>query len=294
MSRAIAARAAVSEVLTLRRARPTLFLARIFGNLVLLFGVFVTAMPFVYMVSASFKPGGEIYSIPARLLPQHFYLGNYELLLQHTGFMRWFFNSLFVSAARTGLAILLALMAGYAFAKFEFRFKRLMFVTVLATLTLPIYVLLVPLYTMMITLDWVDTYAALIIPFSAQAIGVFLARQYLLAVPNELLEAARIDGAGEWAIFAQIVVPLAKPAIAVMAVLFFTSSWRDYIWPLIVLSDDAKFTVSLGLPSLIGPYRQEYGAVMAGSFLSTLPIVALFLVMQRRFIEGIMAGAIKT
>jgi ABC-type glycerol-3-phosphate transport system permease component len=293
MSRAIAARAAVSRAPKLRIARPTVLLARVFGNLVLLFGVFLTAMPFVYMISASFKPGGEIYSIPVRLLPERLYLGNYELLLQHTGFIRWFFNSLFVSTARTGLAILLALMAGYAFAKFEFRLKRILFIIVLATLTLPIYVLLVPLYTMMITLDWIDTYAALIIPFSAQAIGVFLARQYLLAIPNELLEAARMDGAGEWAIFARIVVPLAKPAIAVMAVLFFTSSWRDYIWPLIVLSDDARFTVSLGLPSLIGPYRQEYGAVMAGSFFSTLPIVVLFLVMQRRFIEGIMAGAVK-
>ena len=184
-------------------------------------------------------------------------------------------------------------MAGYAFAKFEFRFKRALFVLVLATLTLPIYVILVPLFGMMTRFEWADTYWALILPFTAQAIGIFLARQQLLAIPNELLEAARIDGASEWNIFTRIIVPLAQPIIAVMGILFFTASWNDYIWPLIVVTSDDKFTVSLGLPSLIGPYRQEYGAVMAGSFLGTLPIVLIFLIFQRRFIEGIMAGALK-
>ena len=115
----------------------------------------------------------------------------------------------------------------------------------------------------------------------------------MLGIPNELLEAARIDGESEWGIFTRIIVPLAQPVIAVMGILFFTASWNDYIWPLIVLTSDEKFTVSLGLPSLIGPFSQEYGAVMAGSFLGTLPIVLIFLIFQRRFIEGIMAGALK-
>ena len=263
------------------------------GNAVLLVGVFLTIMPFFYMVSASFKPGSELYSIPVQLLPDDLYLGNYELLFGETSFLRWFGNSVFVALARTVIAITLSLMAGYAFAKFEFRFKRPLFLLVIATLTLPLYVILVPLFSMMATLGWMDTYWALILPFTAQAIGIFLARQNLLAIPNELLEAARIDGASEWEIFTRIVVPLAQPVIAVMGILFFTASWNDYIWPLIVLTSDEKFTVSLGLPSLIGPYSQEYGAVMAGSFLGTLPIVLIFLVFQRRFIEGIMAGALK-
>jgi ABC-type glycerol-3-phosphate transport system permease component len=266
---------------------------QIVGNAVLLLGVFLTVMPFVYMVSASFKPGSELYSIPVRVFPESLYLGNYELLFEETSFVRWFANSLFVSLARTVIAIVLSLMAGYAFAKFEFRFKRPLFILVLATLTLPIYVILVPLFGMMTDLGWTDTYWALIIPFTAQAIGIFLARQQLLGIPNELLEAARIDGAGEWAIFTRIIVPLAQPVIAVMGILFFTASWRDYIWPLIVLTSDDKFTVSLGLPSLIGPYSQEYGAVMAGSFMGTLPMILIFLIFQRRFIEGIMAGALK-
>jgi ABC-type glycerol-3-phosphate transport system permease component len=266
---------------------------QVLGNAVLLVGVFLTIMPFFYMVSASFKPGSELYSIPVRVLPDDLYLGNYELLFGETSFLRWFANSVFVALARTIIAITLSLMAGYAFAKFEFRFKRPLFFLVIATLTLPLYVILVPLFSMMATLGWMDTYWALILPFTAQAIGIFLARQNLLAIPNELLESARIDGASEWGIFTRIVVPLAQPVIAVMGILFFTASWNDYIWPLIVLTSDEKFTVSLGLPSLIGPYDQEYGAVMAGSFLGTLPIVIIFLIFQRRFIEGIMAGALK-
>ncbi len=266
---------------------------QILGNAVLLVGVFLTIMPFFYMVSASFKPGSELFSIPVRVLPDDLYLGNYELLFGETSFLRWFGNSVFVALARTIIAITLSLMAGYAFAKFEFRFKRPLFFLVIATLTLPLYVILVPLFSMMATMGWMDTYWALILPFTAQAIGIFLARQQLLAIPNELLEAARIDGESEWGIFTRIVVPLAQPVIAVMGILFFTASWNDYIWPLIVLTSDEKFTVSLGLPSLIGPYDQEYGAVMAGSFLGTLPIVIIFLIFQRRFIEGIMAGALK-
>jgi ABC-type glycerol-3-phosphate transport system permease component len=266
---------------------------QILGNAVLLVGVFLTIMPFFYMVSASFKPGSELFSIPVRVLPDDLYLGNYELLFGETSFLRWFGNSVFVALARTIIAITLSLMAGYAFAKFEFRFKRPLFFLVIATLTLPLYVILVPLFSMMATMGWMDTYWALILPFTAQAIGIFLARQQLLSIPNELLEAARIDGESEWGIFTRIVVPLAQPVIAVMGILFFTASWNDYLWPLIVLTSDEKFTVSLGLPSLIGPYDQEYGAVMAGSFLGTLPIVIIFLVFQRRFIEGIMAGALK-
>jgi ABC-type glycerol-3-phosphate transport system permease component len=266
---------------------------RIVGNAVLLLLVFLTISPFLYMVSASLKPGYEIFSIPVRPLPESLYWGNYDLLFNETNFTRWFGNSLFIALSRTILAIALSLMAGYAFAKFEFRFKGLLFGLVIATLTLPIYVILVPLFGMMIDLGWADTYWALILPFTAQAIGIFLSRQQLMGIPNELIEAARLDGAGEWAIFSRLIVPLSQPVIAVMGILFFTASWNDYLWPLIIVTSDEKFPISLGLPSLIGPYSQEYGAVMAGSFLGTLPIIVIFLVFQRRFIEGIMAGALK-
>jgi ABC-type glycerol-3-phosphate transport system permease component len=262
-------------------------------NGVLLFAVFLLIMPYLYMISASFKEGNEIFSIPIEILPQGLHLGNYQILFQETNFSRWFLNSVFVGLSRMAIAVIVSVMAGYAFAKFEFRFKNLLFVFVLATLTLPIYVLIVPLYDMMVTLGWTDRYVALILPFAAQAIGVFLARQYLLSVPDEILDAARVDGATEWGVFWRVVLPLSTPVMAVLGILFFTTAWNDFIWPLVVMTEDNKFPVALGLPTLLGPYSQEYGAVMAGSFLSTLPIIIVFLIAQRRFIEALTAGAVK-
>jgi ABC-type glycerol-3-phosphate transport system permease component len=266
---------------------------QVLGNAVLLMVIFLTIMPYVYMVSASFKPGEELFSIPVKIFPDSLYLGNYELLFGKTNFVRWFFNSVFIGVSRMILAVLISLMAGYAFAKFDFRFKNVLFIMLLATLTLPIYVLIVPLYSMMVAFGWTDHYIALILPLAAQAIGVFLSRQYLLSIPDEILDSARVDGAGEWGIFWRIIMPLSQPVIAVMGILFFTASWNDYIWPLVVLTKDQMYTVSLGLPTLVGPYSQEYGAVMAGSFLSAVPIMIIFLIMQRRFIEGITQGAVK-
>jgi ABC-type glycerol-3-phosphate transport system permease component len=262
-------------------------------NAILLFAVFLLIMPYAYMISASFKEGSEIFSIPIELLPQGFYLGNYDLLFTETNFLRWFLNSVFIGLSRMALAVVVSMMAGYAFAKFDFRFKNALFLLVIATLTLPIYVLIVPLYDMMITLGWTDRYVALILPFAAQAIGVFLARQYLLSIPDEILDAARVDGATEWGIFWRVVLPLSTPVMAVLGILFFTAAWNDFVWPLVVMTEDNKFPVALGLPTLLGPYSQEYGAVMAGSFLSTLPIIIVFLIAQRRFIEALTAGAVK-
>jgi ABC-type glycerol-3-phosphate transport system permease component len=273
--------------------RTTTRLWQVLGNAVLLLVIFLTVMPYVYMVSASFKPGDELYSIPVKIFPDSLYWGNYDLLFGKTNFVRWFFNSIFIGVSRMVLAVVISLMAGYAFAKFDFRFKNPLFLLLLATLTLPIYVLIVPLYSMMVAFGWTDHYIALILPLAAQAIGVFLSRQYLLSIPDEILDSARVDGAGEWGIFWRIIVPLSQPVIAVMGILFFTASWNDYIWPLVVLTKDQMYTVSLGLPTLVGPYSQEYGAVMAGSFLSTVPIMIIFLIMQRRFIEGITQGAVK-
>ena len=262
-------------------------------NALLLFAVFLLIVPYAYMISASFKEGSEIFSIPIELLPQGLYLGNYEILFTETNFVRWFLNSVFIGLSRTVLAVIVSIMAGYAFAKFDFRFKNALFLLVIATLTLPIYVLIVPLYDMMVTLGWTDRYVALILPFAAQAIGVFLARQYLLSVPDEILDAARVDGATEWGIFWRVVLPLSTPVMAVLGILFFTAAWNAFIWPLVVMTEDSKFPVALGLPTLLGPYSQEYGAVMAGSFLGTLPIIIIFLIAQRRFVEALTAGAVK-
>jgi ABC-type glycerol-3-phosphate transport system permease component len=266
---------------------------RIVGNVLLMIALSITVIPFVYMLSSSLMTNAEFFGPGIKLIPKNPFLGNYVALFQDTNFTRWFFNSVVVAVGRTGLAILLSLLAGYAFAKFDFAGKNVLFVLVIATLTLPVYVIIVPLFNMMTALNLTDRLGSLIIPFAAQAIGVFLARQYLLSVPDQLIEAARVDGASEWGIFWRVVLPISQPVIAVMGILFFTASWNDFLWPLVSVTSESQFTVSLGLPSLMSPYNQNYGGVMAGSFLGTVPIMLIFIIFQRRFIDGIMAGSLK-
>lgn len=262
-------------------------------NAILIGLVFLTAVPFIYMISASFKPQSEIFTFPVQVLPENPFTDNYVKLFGETLFVRWFFNTFFVALSRTALSLVLCLLAGFSFAKYDFPLKNLLFIFVLASLTLPFEILLVPLYKMMVGLGWLNTYPVLIVPFAANAFGIFLARQYALAFPRELMEAARMDGANEIGIFFRIALPNLKPAIAVLGIIFFQAAWNDYLWPLIVLNDSAMYVVNLALPTLRGPYGDQYGLVLAGAVLSTLPIIIIFSVMQRYFIEGLMAGAIK-
>jgi len=263
-------------------------------NAVLIVLVCVVAFPFITMVLGSIKPQNELYSTSIKFFPSKWYPTNYEKLFGETMYVRWYLNTLFVALARTVLALFLCTLAGFAFAKYEFRFKRPLFIFVIATFTLPFQVVLVPLYKLTQTLGWVNTYWVMILPFAAPAFIIFLARQYIVAIPTELLEAARIDGAGELSIFLRIVLPILKPALAVMSILVFNAGWNEYLWPLIVINDQKLFVLNLALPALRGPYGNEYGTVLAGATLATVPVVAVFVFMQRQFIEGIMAGALKS
>ena len=262
-------------------------------NLILILGVFITAIPFLYTISSSFKPQYEIFTFPIQWLPKEMYWDNYVKLFGETLFVRWFFNTAFVAIARTLLSIFLCTLAGFAFAKYEFPFKRVLFMIVLASFTIPFEVLLVPLYKMVITWGWMNSYTVMIVPFAASAFGIFLARQYALAIPTELLEAARIDGANEFTIFMRIAFPNLKPSLAVMGIIFFQGAWNDFLWPSIVLNDSKMYLINLALPSLRGPYGDQYGLVLAGGVLAVLPMIIMFFTMQRYFIEGIMAGALK-
>jgi len=262
-------------------------------NVILLLAVLLTAIPFIYMISASFKPQYEIFTFPVQLLPETLFTENYTKLFSETLFVRWFSNTLFVALSRAALSLLLCMLAGFAFAKYEFPFKRFLFILVLASLTLPFEILLVPLYKLMINLGWLNTYWVLIVPFAASAFGIFLSRQYCLALPTELMEAARIDGAGELGIFFRIALPNLKPAMAVLGIIFFNGAWNDYLWPLIVLNDLSMYVVNLALPTLRGPYGDQYGLILAGAVVATTPVIIIFVTMQRYFIEGLMAGALK-
>ncbi len=263
------------------------------ANILLLIGVVLAAVPFIYMISASFKPQNEIFTFPVQIIPKEPYLDNYTTLFGETLYLRWFFNTAIVAVGRTALSLFLCMLAGFAFAKYEFPFRRVLFVMVLASFTLPFEVVLIPLYTMMVRFGWLNTYWVLIIPFAASAFGIFLARQYALALPTELMEAARIDGSSELGIFFRIALPNLRPALAVMGIIFFQASWNDFLWPLIVLNDSTMYVINLALPTLRGPYNDQYGLVLGGAVIAVIPIIIIFFAMQRYFIEGIMAGALK-
>jgi ABC-type glycerol-3-phosphate transport system permease component len=286
-------------------------IATIVINGLLIFGVFLTAAPYVYMIVSTFKPNSEIWSWPLKFYPMTLvdptlypgqvtyvlgiplYLENYRYLFTEEPFMRWTFNSFFLAFVRSALAIFFSSLAGFALAKYEFKGKRLAFVLVLTSLMLPFEVLLIPLFIEMSWLKWLNTYWAIIVPFAVAPFFIFLMRQYMVGVPNELLDAGRMDGCTEFGLFWRIVAPIQKPAFGILAILAFNGAWNDYLWPLIALSDKDLYTINLGVALLHGPYRTPFGTILAGSFLGTLPIIIVFLFMQRQFIAGLTAGALK-
>ncbi len=263
--------------------------------LTLLITAVLTGAPFVYMVTGSFKLNAEIFSYPLRFLPKAPTLSNYVRLLNGSEipFVRQFMNSAVIAVSQTLVSLFIASLVGWGFAKYEFRGKRPLFVFLLATLMFPFQVTLVPLFLLMIRLGWLDTYWAVIIPSSLSAFGAFFMRQSMLTIPNELLDAARIDGSSEFGLYWRIGLPLSGAALSVLAVLTFLGAWNEYLWPLIVLRTADKFTYPVGLATLVGLYKVEYGMILAGSFLATLPIVIIFVIGRNQFVAGLTAGAIK-
>jgi ABC-type glycerol-3-phosphate transport system permease component len=261
----------------------------------LLLAVILVGAPFIYMITGSFKLNSEIFSYPLRFLPRAPTLLNYQRLLggEEIPYVRQFLNSLLVAVSQTALTLLVSSLVGWGFAKFEFAGKRPLFLFLLATLTFPFQVTLVPLFLLMLGLGWLDTYWAVIIPGAVSAFGVFFLRQNMIGIPDELLDAARIDGASEWGIYWRIGLPLALGALSVLAVLVFLGAWNDYLWPLIVLRSPEKFTFPVGLATLIGLYKVEYGMILAGAFLATLPVLLIFTAGRRQLLTNITLGAVK-
>jgi arabinosaccharide transport system permease protein len=257
--------------------------------------VILVGAPFAYMIVGSFKFNADIFSYPLSFIPQDPTLENYQRLLSGSEipYIRQFANSLFVAVTQTILTLFVASLVGWGFAKYEFRGKRVLFLVLLATMTFPFQVTLVPLFLLMVNIGWLDSYWAIIIPGAISAFGAFFMRQNMLAVPNDLIDAARIDGASEWGIFWRVGLPLARGALSVLAVLVFLGAWNDYLWPLIVLRTTEKFTYPVGLATLVGLYKVEYGMILAGAFLATLPIIAIFIAGRNQLLDNITLGAVK-
>jgi multiple sugar transport system permease protein len=256
----------------------------------------LAALPFLWAFASSFKDLTEIFRYPPRFLPSSFDLTNYVNLFTKQFFPRWFLNSVVLASASTLLVVFFCSLAAFAFAKYQFRFKNLLFTIVIGSLMIPFQLIMTPLYVEMNAVKWLNTYWALLVPWIAPAFGIFLLRQYIITIPSELMDAARMDGCSEFRIYWQIIVPLAKPALATLAIYQFMSSWNSFLWPLIVLREQRLYTLPLGLATLLGNVVAEsidYGMVMAGAFLTALPIIIVFLFMQRQFISGLTLGSVK-
>lgn len=260
----------------------------------LLIGLAVVALfPLLWMLSVSFMAPGEAGALPPPLLPAHPGWANYRELFLRAGMGRYLLNSLLVSSAITALSLVFNLMAGYAFAKLRFAGRERLFRALLGALVIPAQVAMLPLFLLLKYAGLVNSYAGVVMPAMATVFGVFLVRQYARSIPDELLEAARIDGAGEWRIFARIVLPLLKPIIATLAIFSFLAAWNDFMWPLIVLTGQEHYTLPIGLASLAREHAQDSELMMAGSVVTVLPVLLLFLSLQRYYLQGLLLGSVK-
>ncbi|MBK8460883.1 MAG: carbohydrate ABC transporter permease [Micropruina sp.] len=251
-------------------------------------------LPFFWMVLGSFKPNSELIASPPSWLPQNPSLDNFVLLFEKAAFGRYFFNSVVVSAAVVGGNLMFSAMLGYALAHLRFPGKRIIFGAVLGCLMIPGLVLFIPQFILTANLKLIGNLSALILPFLVQPFGVFLMRQFFLGLPKELAEAARIDGAGELAIFFRVYLPLAVPAFATLGILTFLGSWNNFLWPLVVSVNESTYTLPVGLALIAnGEYSRDYGLLLAGATVVVAPVIAVFLLLQRYFIEGIATTGIK-
>ncbi len=260
---------------------------------VLLAGAVLTLTPLVWMAAASLMRTGQATTYPPSFIPHGPTLEHYRDLLTRLNLARNFANSGIVAGVTTLCSLFLNSMAGYAFAKLRFRGRDALFRVLLLGLVIPAQVAMLPLFVLMKQLHLVNTYWGAILPSAASVFGIFLIRQYVSSIPDELLDAARIDGASEWRIYRSIVLPLAAPILVTLAVFVFMSAWNDFMWPLIVLSDDAKYTLPVALANLSGEHVQDTELMMAGAVVTLLPVLLVFIALQRYYIRGIMLGGVK-
>jgi multiple sugar transport system permease protein len=256
-------------------------------------GAVVMALPMVWMLTTSFKTESAVFAVPIQWIPSPFRPDNYVRAWGMANWGLYFFNSLFVATATTLLNVLFASAAGFGFAKYHFPFRGALFVLVLSTLMIPFQVIMVPLFIITRDLGWLNTYQGLIVPGAVTAFGTFMMRQFMLTIPDELMMAARIDGCGEVGIFWRIMAPLARPAAAALAIFTFTGSWDSLLWPLIVTTKTGLRTLPLGLALFRSEYSTNYTAMMAASVWTTIPIVVLFVALQRHFVQGIVISGLK-
>jgi multiple sugar transport system permease protein len=250
-------------------------------------------LPLYWMVSTSLKSASVVMKMPPEWFPAAPTLENYRLLFRRAAMARWFLNSALVAAVHTMANLLTASMAGYAFAKKQFPGDRAIFWMLLATIMIPGMVLLAPLFLLIARMGLIDTYAGLMLPGLVTIFGIFLMKQFIQTLPNELIDAARVDGASEWGIYWHVVLPLSRPGLAVLGIFSFMGAWNDFLWPLLVTQSKSMRTLPVGLATLQQESVTDYGLLMAGACVAALPMIAIFLLLQRHFLKGLTLGAVK-
>ena len=255
--------------------------------------VIIMLGPYLYIFSSSFKETYTLISIPPQLIPEQFVWDNYTYILSELPFVLWFFNTILVALLVTVGTVLVDALAAYAFAKKEFYGRDFLFGLMLATIMIPGALLLIPAFLITNWLGLLNSYGGLIIPALANVLGVFLLRQFMMTLPEELEHAARIDGCSDFGVFWRIILPLSAPALATLSIVVFTSQWNNLVWPLVVLNDKDLYTLPLGLALLRSEFQVNYGITSAAAFLSVVPLLVVFLFLQRYFLEGLTVGAVK-
>ncbi len=268
-------------------------MARVLLYALLIIGAVLALLPMVWMLSASLMPTGEASTFPPRFFPSAPTLEHYRDLFTRLDLGRNLLNSIFVSFVVTFASLFINSMAGYAFAKLRFRGRDRVFRFLSMGLVLPVQVAMLPLFLLLKNMGLINTYWGVIIPGLASIFGIFLVRQYALSIPDEMLDAARVDGASEFRIFWSIVVPGIMPILATLSIWTFLATWNDFMWPLIVLSDASHYTLPVALANLSGEHVQDTELMMAGSVLTVIPVMLVFLFLQRYYIQGVMAGSVK-
>ena len=261
--------------------------------LALLAGAVVMAFPIYWMFATAVRPRTEIFDPLVSLLPGHVTWANFPPLWRNYPLWTWVDNSVVIAVIAVALTAFVNLLCGYTFAKFRFFGRNVLFFVILGALMIPIQVILVPEFLIVSALGLLNTHWGVILPRAAEAFGIFMVRQFMVSIPDELIEAARLDGAGEFTIFLRVVLPLCKPVVAVLLIFTFMWRWNDFAWPLVVLTDQPMFTLPLGLNLLRGEVNPEWANVMALALLSLIPMLLIFLVFQRLLIQGIASTGLK-
>lgn len=266
---------------------------KVLSNILKYLLIVVFFFPILWILLSSLKPQSELFTFPLTFFPATPTLENFREAFQSGSFVRYFSNSTFVAVISTVITVLINTMAGYALSKYIFKGRDIIFFVMIATLMIPLQVILVPIFILEKNLGLLNSLWGIIIPPAATPTGIFLARQYMMTIPDSLIEAARIDGAGEWFIFQRIIIPLAKPIIATISIFSFMWRWNDFLWPFIVLSKQKKYTLQLALANFVGQYDVDWSKLLSMTVISIVPLIIVFLIFQKYFIKGMTSGGVK-